>query len=260
MYSLGIDEVEPWVCEDTFENRSLLRKAKFMWTQVEDEGNMPTGLIKAFSAEELTARRDTVWETRRPIMKEPDNRYSEYLEPDDYPIDADVPRWVKLRLRKWDDQDREGIAPGNRQAFPVRCETIRHDGTRCWNWAGNPVKSLRCKSHLPWAADMELKNAQVARLKLLQAAPGAADVLEDLALNAAGEAVRLKASTEILDRVGVRGGVEIDHHVEVEQVDPNVAIREKLQRLANNPAIAAMLAPPAVIEAEVVVVEEPAGE
>lgn len=248
LFAIGVDEVEPWICEDTYENRALLRTNKFMWTQVDGDDGLPTGLLRVFSPEALTARRDTVWETRRPIMAKPDDRFSEYVHPDEYPEDYPLAWWLQQRLRGWHAQAAEGVPESERRPFPVRCETRRNDGTRCWNWAPTPRKSTYCKQHLPWQAEQELKNTQIARLKLLQAAPLAADVLEDLAMNATGEAVRLKASTEILDRVGVRGGVEIDHHVEVEQVDPAAAIREKLQRLANNPAIAAMLAPPAVIE------------
>lgn len=252
LFSLGIDEVEPWVCEDTYDNRAILRKAKFMWATVTSDDPSPTGLIRVFSDEVLTARRNSVWESRKPIMKDPADRYSDYLEPDDYPLDYDLPWWMQQRLRGWNKQTDEGVPEAERRPFPVRCETRRNDGTRCWNWAGSPKKAGLCKQHLPWQAELEQRNIQVARLKLLQAGPAMADNLEDLALNAAGEAVRLKATTEILDRIGVRGGVEIDAHVEVEQVDPAKAIREKLERLSRNPAFAALLEPTPVLEAEVV--------
>jgi hypothetical protein len=46
--------------------------------------------------------------------------------------------------------------------------------------------------------------------------------------------VRLKASTEILDRAGVRGGVEFDARLEVtDGRQPAQVVAERLQRLAD---------------------------
>jgi hypothetical protein len=74
---------------------------------------------------------------------------------------------------------------------------------------------------------------------LTQAAPYAVDVLEDLMENAASEPVRLKASTEILDRAGVRGGIEFDARLEVtDGRSPADVVAERLNRLASG-AIAA---------------------
>jgi len=250
--SLGIEEVEPWICEDSSFNRRLLRGNGLMWETVRGEDGELTGLIRAFSPEALAERRDSVWDRRRPIMVEPNNRYSEYVGPDEYPLDYDVPIWLQRRIRWWQDDDRKGIPEAQRRPFPVRCEVIRFDGTRCWNWAPEPKKINRCKNHQGWTADVELRNAQLARHRLLEAAPDAADALEYLVHNAESEPVRLKAATEILDRVGVRGGMEIDTKVEVEQVDNATVIRKKLQRLAERAVLPALGAPAPVIEAEVV--------
>ena len=55
--------------------------------------------------------------------------------------------------------------------------------------------------------------------------------------NAESEPVRLKASTEILDRAGVRGGTELSVDVEVNDVrPPHVIVAERLQRLASGAA------------------------
>jgi hypothetical protein len=67
---------------------------------------------------------------------------------------------------------------------------------------------------------------------LLQSAPYAVDVLEELMESAQSEPVRLKASTEILDRAGVRGGVELDVGVDVTVRSPHEVIKERLARLA----------------------------
>jgi hypothetical protein len=65
-----------------------------------------------------------------------------------------------------------------------------------------------------------------ARQKLFQAAPYAVDVLEDM--------VKLKAATEILDRAGVRGGMEIDTNVSLEVRPAASIISERLNKLATN--------------------------
>jgi hypothetical protein len=72
-----------------------------------------------------------------------------------------------------------------------------------------------------------------ARRKLIQAAPYAVDVLEELMENAESEPVRLKASTEILDRAGVRGGQDLNIEVEVTDARPaSMIVAERLARLA----------------------------
>lgn len=236
--TLGIDEVEPWICEDSFENRAILRTAKYMWSQVIDEDGQPTGLIRSYSPEALVARRDSVWDSRKPIMENPSDIYSEFVGADDYPADFPMPWWLKQRIRAWATQAEQGVPPGDRRAFPTRCGTVRTDGTRCWNWASAPKKSPQCKQHRPWTVEIEAQNAAIARIKLAQAAPAAADGLEELALGATSEPVRLKAITEILDRVGVRGGTEIEHHVEIEITNPAEKVRERLRVLAERSAAA----------------------
>jgi hypothetical protein len=50
--------------------------------------------------------------------------------------------------------------------------------------------------------------------------------------NAESEPVKLKAATEILDRAGVRGGIEIDSTVNVDVRPAASVIAERLDRLA----------------------------
>jgi hypothetical protein len=57
-------------------------------------------------------------------------------------------------------------------------------------------------------------------------------MLEDLMENAESEPVKLKAATEILDRAGVRGGIEIDSTVNVDVRPAASVIAERLERLA----------------------------
>jgi hypothetical protein len=56
---------------------------------------------------------------------------------------------------------------------------------------------------------------------------------------AESEPVKLKAATEILDRAGVRGGVELDTNVNIDIRPAASVIAERLTRLAINASDAA---------------------
>jgi hypothetical protein len=230
----GFEEVEPWVVVDSAENKRRLRSLEGEWQyeRVKDEDGLPTNLIRVLSPAHLAARRESVYEKRKPILQDPDNEWSDYVHPDDYPLDADVPYFIQERLAKWRRAAREGVPEEERQPFPARCETIRHDETRCWNWASNPLKLPRCKAHAGWAAEERTKLQQYAKQRLIEATPEAVDRLEFLVEHAETHAVQLKAATEILDRAGIRAGIEIDQRVEVELVDPSKEVQERLARLA----------------------------
>jgi hypothetical protein len=57
-------------------------------------------------------------------------------------------------------------------------------------------------------------------------------MLEQLMETAESEPVKLKAATEILDRAGVRGGIEIDTSVNIDVRPAAQVIAERLDRLA----------------------------
>jgi hypothetical protein len=89
----------------------------------------------------------------------------------------------------------------------------------------------------------------------MQAAPYAVDKLEELMEYAESEPVQLKAATEILDRAGVRGGIEIDSNVNIDVRPAAEVINERLERLAKGAIqAAAMLSQSGVdiVDAEVV--------
>jgi hypothetical protein len=99
--------------------------------------------------------------------------------------------------------------------------------------SGRPADDGYCRIHLGSLQRRPGEDVERARAKLTQAAPYAVDVLEDLMENAASEPVRLKASTEILDRAGVRGGVEFDANININDGRPAAQIvAERLERLA----------------------------
>lgn len=119
-------------------------------------------------------------------------------------------------------------------ALPHRCRQVKDDGIRCMLWSSGRLNDDGlCRVHLRSVRKKPGEDIERARAKLTQAAPYAVDVLEDMMENAISEPVKLKAATEILDRAGVRGGVEFDATVTVADVRPAaVIIADRLNRLA----------------------------
>jgi len=77
--ALGIQEVQRGVCEDTFENRSILRSNQLGWDTVYATNGVPTGLIMARSKDMVTQRRLLSLEEKKPILSNPTNKNSDYL-------------------------------------------------------------------------------------------------------------------------------------------------------------------------------------
>jgi hypothetical protein len=236
----GIIEVERGVCEDTFENRKLLRNGKMGWDTVYSSNGVPTGLIMARSMEMAKERRMLSLSEKKPIMVDPDSINSDYLTGLDLLAEAAtdylVPPWVIGATRMWVKEQDEPVASAKRQptALPGRCRTIKDDNIRCMLWSsGRPKDDGLCRVHLRSVKKRPGEDIERARAKLTQAAPYAVDMLEDMMENAISEPVKLKAATEILDRAGVRGGVEFDANIKVTDDRPAaIIIQERLDRLA----------------------------
>lgn len=237
---LGIEEAEKGVCEDNYQNRAILRRAKLAWDPVWSSNGVPTGLIRARSKESTMERRLLSLAEKRPIMVDPTSNNSDYLtgldllaeEASDYL----VPPWVihSTRLYLKEQEDGGPKSPKRKPlAQPHRCRHIKDDGIRCMLWSsGRPKDDGLCRIHLRSTQHKTSDDIERARQKLTQAAPYAVDMLEDLMENAESEPVKLKAATEILDRAGVRGGVEIDTTVNVDVRPAAQVIAERLDRLA----------------------------
>ena len=125
----------------------------------------------------------------------------------------------------------------SRPLHSTRCTAIaRSTGERCRRWA--VIGFTKCQKHSGYGRLANLKDyreavIERARLDLIRAAPYAVERLVDLARDPeVNPAVSLKASTEILDRVGVRGGTELDVKVEAAETSPAEVIRGRLARLA----------------------------
>jgi hypothetical protein len=243
--SYGIIEVERGVCEDTFENRKLLRNGKMGWDTVYSSNGVPTGLIQARSMEMAKERRMLSLSEKKPIMVDPESINSDYLTGLDLlaesATDYLVPPWVIGATRMWVKEQDEPVASQKRQptALPSRCRTVKDDGIRCMLWSsGRPKDDGLCRVHLRSVKKRPGEDIERARQKLTQAAPYAVDMLEDMMENAISEPVKLKAATEILDRAGVRGGIEFDASVKVTDDRPAaVIIQERLARLATGAAL-----------------------
>jgi hypothetical protein len=240
---LGIIEVEKGVCEDTYENRTTIRRAKMSYQSLYDQYGRATGLILAVSPESLIERRIMSLATKKPLMVDPENRNSDYLTGLDLILEDSAvritPPWVIGSTRFWLDQENNGGVPpkGRKRSLglPGRCRMIKTDTIRCMLWhSGRPQDDGLCRLHLKTIrGGKSTEDIERARKKLVQAAPYAVDTLEQLMDSAESEPVRLKASTEILDRAGIRGGQDFTVDMEVTDTRPaSQVVLERIARLA----------------------------
>jgi hypothetical protein len=133
------------------------------------------------------------------------------------------------------DWDRDGFHPTMRRPFPsMQCTGVVRNGDRA---------GLRCErrayygssvcwvhgAQLPVVREKADRIVESAQLLLRGHAEDAAMWLLDLGANSSSDAVRLKAATEVLDRAGVRGGVDINISGEI--TDPAELLRERLRDL-----------------------------
>lgn len=260
---LGIIEHERGVCEDNYENRRVLRSAKLNWQPVYDQSGVPTGLIAARSAEALKERRIQSLAEKKPLLSDPDNRNSDYITGLELLLDDKAikicPPWVIGATKAWQAEQEAGGPPTNRRApkgLPHRCRIMKSDGIRCQLWAsGRPKDDGLCRIHLK-AARKPGEDIERARRKVIQAAPYAVDVLEELMETAESEPVRLKASTEILDRAGIRGGQDLNIEMEITEGRPAAqVIAERLSRLSEGAKALAAAQAEAEIQASGEIVE-----
>jgi hypothetical protein len=236
----GIEETDKGICEDTFENRQALRRARLNWIPVYAVNGVPTGLIQALSKEMQSQQRLLSLAEKAIILEDAQNKNSDYLTGFDLlaeeAADAMVPPWVLGATRVWMKEQNEGLKLGRKPSpLPHRCKAIKDDGIRCQLWTGGrPQDDGLCRVHLGSLRNKPTDSVERARDRLTQAAPAAVDVLEQLMDSAESEPVRLKASTEILDRAGVRAGFDINSDVTIDIRPAASVIQERLQRLATS--------------------------
>jgi hypothetical protein len=240
----GIDETDRGVCEDTYENRSALRRAKMNWIPLYAVNGVPTGLIQALSPEMQSRQRLLSLEEKKQILTDVDDKNSDYLTGYDLlaeeAADYIVPPWVLGATRSWAKQQMETngdpVGHGKKVAhLPTRCKAIKDDGIRCQLWSGGRSGDDGfCRVHLGALRNKPTDSVERARARLTQSAPAAVDTLEELMNSAESEPVKLKAATEILDRSGVRAGFDIGGEVSIDVRPAASIIAERLQRLAIN--------------------------
>jgi hypothetical protein len=96
--SYGIEETDKGICQDTFENRQALRRARLNWIPVYAINGVPTGLIQALSKEMQTQQRLLSLAEKSIILEDAQNKNSNYLTGFDLlaeeAADAMVPPWV----------------------------------------------------------------------------------------------------------------------------------------------------------------------
>lgn len=242
----GIEEYDNGICEDNFRNRTILRKNKLSWHPIFDREGNPTGRIEAMSAEMQTNQALDGIENRRSILVDPKNKNSDYLSGLDLlyapGVEDLVAPWVIHATRDYDDiLDRRDANPEKKIRpalvdFPRRCRYVKSNGVRCLLWtAGRNSDDGLCRTHLGSKnADAGAGAVNRARQRIMQAAPYAVDIMEEMAMHATSEIVRQRAAEQILDRAGVRGGVEIEHKGEVEIKPAKDMLAERLKILAEN--------------------------
>lgn len=123
----------------------------------------------------------------------------------------------------------------------VRCVQIKKSGDRCKNWSIRGY--TKCRKHAGPQYLMKDGNVQkyaesvveAARLRLIDNTDLAVDVLEQLMQPGSSEGIRLKASTEVLDRAGIRGGFEVSVEADITS-NPADLLQERLAKLAKGAA------------------------
>jgi hypothetical protein len=236
---LGIIEIERGICEDTFENRAVLRRSMLKWSPVfDDQTGAATNLIIARSIEQDKERALISINNKKQLLSDPGNINSDFLTGLDLLLDDDAikisPPWVVGATRNWLKEQEQGGPKSDKRAplgLPGRCRLTKTDGTRCQLWNSGRIKDDGlCRIHLG-STRRTANNVEIARQKISQASTYAVDVLEELMETAISEPVKLKAATEILDRAGVRGGMELNIDIKNTDRSPAEILAERLARL-----------------------------
>lgn len=236
---LGIIEIERGICQDTFENRAILRRSMLKWSSVfDDQTGAATNLIIARSIEQDKERALISINNKKQLLSDPGNVNSDFLTGLDLLLDDEAlkisPPWVVGATRNWLKEQENGGPKSEKRAplgLPSRCRMTKTDGTRCQLWNSGRIKDDGlCRIHLG-STRRTANNVEIARQKISQASTYAVDVLEELMETAISEPVKLKAATEILDRAGVRGGVELNIDVKTTDRSPAEILAERLARL-----------------------------
>jgi hypothetical protein len=127
-----------------------------------------------------------------------------------------------------------GWKPTPQEPVPViRCVQIKKDGHRCGRWSLRGTQ--KCYKHNGNGGFANVnKRAEAiiesARMRIFEETDLAVDVIYDLMQPGSSEGIRLKAAESVLDRSGIRGGIDIKVDMEVTN-NPAETIQERLAAL-----------------------------
>lgn len=129
----------------------------------------------------------------------------------------------------------KGWRPTMAKPLPsIQCTATKRDGNRCgaWSYAGSTV-CLRHGATLPNVRKAAEQRKEMARLQLIDASGDAVDKLEWLMKFSSQENIQLAAAKDILDRIGLKGGIEVavTHEHKLSPID---VINERLDNIASN--------------------------
>lgn len=170
-------------------------------------------------------------------------------------IGRDVDRGVKRSPAAMGSTISPNWKPSVTKPLPsVRCIKIKKDGERCNRWSIRGATI--CITHggnLPNVKQHAAAAVETARMRLIDLTDDAVTVLEELTAEGTAPAIRLKAATEILDRAGIKGGMEIDVVVE-HKIDASKSIADKLGEIMARSRAKGELesGPEDIVDAEVV--------
>ena len=259
----GIEPERKGVCLDSPLHRRLLKAGGLSWLPLYDQDGSLSDYIVALAPEYEEEIRDRGIKNRGALLTDRNDLDSDYVTDVDLTLVEDVAnlvpewvlsetqRWIRIRNRRFDDKNPNYMK--NIKRAPVRCRKMKADGRRCAQWSGGQgalsdaqLCSVHRRVQESTRARMRETTVRKARMRLEEMTMNAVSRLEELAEGADSDAVRLKATTEILDRAGIRGGMEIDSNVSVEMKNPSEVLAERLAALR-----------PAAVEEGIVVSEEP---
>lgn len=242
----GIQEYDVGVCEDTYANRAILRKNKMKWTPIFDVNGNGTGQIEVLSPEMETNQALGGIEAKRNILANVKDKNSDYLSGIDllyaHQVEELVPPWVLHATRTYEqieekrDANPHKVIRPSLADYPGRCRFVKGNGIRCQLWhSGRTSDDALCRIHLgAKGTDAGVGAVARARQRVAQIAPQMVDVMEEMAFHATSEIVRQRAAEQILDRAGVRGGIEVEHKGEIEIKPAKDMLAERLRILAEN--------------------------
>jgi hypothetical protein len=241
----GIEEVERGVCDDTYENRKIIRQHKGRFNVVFDTNGQPTAFIQVVTAEMYNMAQGL---SKSDLLADPDDYNSDYLSGVKLILAENAkhlaPTWVlnttktyiRQQERKRDLGPDAALLQSRLVTVPHRCNAMKTDGTRCWGWSdGSTDTAGYCRVHArrinkTVESTLGMTTAQIMRNRMLSGATGMLDKLEALA-DSEDERIALTAVRDYLDRAGFKAVEHVEQKVEVTVTDAAEEVKKRLAKL-----------------------------